>query len=176
MPPEPNEFSSEEDKSYYCSVVGNMMHVCSNAVNGCLDANGKCKRGYSSRTIIVETTLDDNGYPVYRRRYERDFKVVPHNREILLDWDGHINIEYAGTTFTVLYLYKYLFKGIIIIVLVKTAIFVLRLFVSNIQLSHTHDHNNMIETAIFELSLFVIETAIFVLSFFVTTIITHTII
>jgi hypothetical protein len=38
-------------------------------------------------------------------------KVVPHNREVLLDWDGHINVEYAGTSYTVLYLYKYLFKG-----------------------------------------------------------------
>jgi hypothetical protein len=40
-----------------------------------------------------------------------DLKVVPHNREVLLDWDGHINVEYAGTSYTVLYLYKYLFKG-----------------------------------------------------------------
>ena len=37
--------------------------------------------------------------------------IVPHNRNILLDWDAHINVEFAGTSFTVLYLYKYLFKG-----------------------------------------------------------------
>ena len=57
------------------------------------------------------TFLDENGYPTYRRRSQRDLKVVPHNRELLLDWNGHINVEYAGTTNTVLYLYKYLFKG-----------------------------------------------------------------
>ena len=26
-------------------------------------------------------------------------------------WDGHANVEYSGSTYTVLYLYKYLFKG-----------------------------------------------------------------
>ena len=42
---------------------------------------------------------------------EEDFRVVPHNRELLLDWEAHINEEYAGTSNSVLYLYKYLFKG-----------------------------------------------------------------
>jgi hypothetical protein len=35
---------------------------------------------------------------------EEDFRVVPH-------WEGHKNVEYAGTSNSVLYLYKYLFKG-----------------------------------------------------------------
>ena len=38
---------------------------------------------------------------------EEDLRVVPHNRELLLDWEEHMNVEYAS----VLYLYKYLFKG-----------------------------------------------------------------
>ena len=38
-------------------------------------------------------------------------KVVPHNKLILLDWDGHCNVEYAGSARGVLYLYGYLFKG-----------------------------------------------------------------
>jgi hypothetical protein len=76
-----------------------------------LDKNGNCKRGYRSREAMESTTLDHNGYPIYRRPNRDDLKVVPHNREVLLDWDGHINVEYAGTSYTVLYLYKYLFKG-----------------------------------------------------------------
>ena len=52
-------------------------------------------------TTIV-TTLDENGYPVYRRRRAKDFMIVPHNRNILLDWDAHINVEFAGESFTVL--------------------------------------------------------------------------
>jgi len=37
--------------------------------------------------------------------------VVPHNRLLLKDWNGHANVEFAGSTYTVIYLYKYLFKG-----------------------------------------------------------------
>jgi hypothetical protein len=40
-----------------------------------------------------------------------DLKVVPLNREILVDWDGHINVEYVRNSYTVLYIYKYLVKG-----------------------------------------------------------------
>lgn len=43
--------------------------------------------------------------------YAWQFKVVPHHRGILMDWDGHANLEYCGDAYTVLYLYKYLFKG-----------------------------------------------------------------
>jgi hypothetical protein len=38
---------------------------------------------------------------------EEDCRV----RELLLDWEKHINAEYAGTSNSMLYLYKYLFKG-----------------------------------------------------------------
>lgn len=40
-----------------------------------------------------------------------DLRVVPHNKKILLDWDGHCNVEYAGSAKGVLYMYGYLFKG-----------------------------------------------------------------
>ena len=111
MPPEPNDQSSDEDRRYYNCVLRDMVHVCSNAVNGCLDQHGNCKRGYRTRDTMGQTTIDENGYPKYRRPNREDLKVVPHNREVLLDWDGHINVEYAGSSYTVLYLYKYLFKG-----------------------------------------------------------------
>ena len=108
---EVDELSMEEDIMYYDLVKDNMIHVCSNAVNGCIDSIGNCRRGYRGRIQTESSTLDANGYPKYKRPTERDFNVVPHNRELLLDWEGHINVEYAGTSYTVLYLYKYLFKG-----------------------------------------------------------------
>ena len=112
MPPERTELSSEEDIRYYKAVEDHMIHCCcAQAENGCLDKNGKCKRGYQNDEVRPVSILDENGYPTYRRRAKRDLKVVPHNRDLLLDWDGHINVEYAGKTYTVLYLYKYLFKG-----------------------------------------------------------------
>ena len=88
MPSTPTNQSSEEDWKYFNCVEQNMIHVCSNAVNGCLDKKGNCKRGYRSREAMESTTLDHNGYPIYRRPNRDDLKVVPHNREVLLDWDG----------------------------------------------------------------------------------------
>jgi len=99
----------------YCELVRkHMIHKCSIAVNGCKkDVNCPCKRGYSDTAPAVETThLDPLGYPIYRRRTDRDKRVVPHNKEILLAWDGHANLEYAANAKCVLYLYNYLYKGI----------------------------------------------------------------
>ena len=107
MPDDPTIDSSipNEDNNnlaYFNAVKDNMIHQCSKAINGCLDANNICKRGYGNSELRPFTFLDENGYPTYRRRSHQDLKVVPHNRDLLLDWNGHINVEYAGTTYTVL--------------------------------------------------------------------------
>ena len=103
MPPESsgNVATMAEDNLHYERVKADMIHVCSSAENGCIDSNGNCKRGYKNRVPMEFSILDANGYPKYKRPTERDFKVVPHNRELLLDWEGHINVEYAGTSYTV---------------------------------------------------------------------------
>jgi len=88
-----------------------MMHKCSKEVNGCLDENGVCKRGYQTTVVVPATFFDSKGFPIYRREKEEDLKVVPYNNEILLDWSGHANVEWCGSTYTCVYLYKYLFKG-----------------------------------------------------------------
>ena len=111
MPEELTDLSSPEDQLYCKTVQDNMIHKCSDAINGCIDKNGGCRRGYKNEERRPLTTLDENGYPTYRRRTVRDLKVVPHNRQIILEWEGHMNVEYAGSSYTVLYLYKYLFKG-----------------------------------------------------------------
>jgi hypothetical protein len=59
----------------------------------------------------AETTFDEKGYPIYCRPDKNDQRVVPHNKDILLDWDGHSNLEFAASTYCIFYLYKYLFKG-----------------------------------------------------------------
>src|SRR3546814_15967439 len=61
---------------------------------------------------MTETThFNDRGYPIYRHSTPESSKVVPHNRLLLELWDGHVNVEFAGYVFLVLYLYKYIFKG-----------------------------------------------------------------
>ena len=66
---------------------------------------------------ILETYFDEKEYPIYRRRKNKknplpnDLCVVSHNRDILMDWNGHCNLEYVGNSSVIEYLYKYLFKG-----------------------------------------------------------------
>ena len=99
------------DPHYYNLVKNKMTHKHSKGVNGCMGANGKgCNKGFD-KTHVCETSLDAKGYPTYRRDCNEDLMIVVHNRQILIDWDGHACCEYSGSTYTLLYLYSYLFKG-----------------------------------------------------------------
>jgi hypothetical protein len=48
---------------------------------------------------------------VYRRREECDKKIVPYNLQIMMDWDSHINVEFCGSAYCALYMYKFCYKG-----------------------------------------------------------------
>ncbi len=91
----------------------NNTHKCATAINGCKkEADDECRRGYSCIETIFETFV--NGHTnriVYRRRMECDMKIAPYNMQMMLDWDSHINVEYSGSAYCALYLYKYCYKG-----------------------------------------------------------------
>ena len=76
----------------------------------------ECRRKFNN-VEILETYFDEKEYPIYRRRKNiynplpNDLCVVSHNRDILMDWNGHCNLEYVGNSSVIEYLYKYLFKG-----------------------------------------------------------------
>ncbi len=48
---------------------------------------------------------------VYQHRMECNLKIVPYNLQMIMDWDSHINVEYSGSAYCALYLYKYCYKG-----------------------------------------------------------------
>jgi hypothetical protein len=97
------------NEPYRALIRQHMVHKCSSA---CLKSDNKtCKRGYTERGINKVDSFHSKGYPVYKRPTKEDLRVVPHNKDILFDWNGHANVEFCGHTFTVMYLYKYLFKG-----------------------------------------------------------------
>ncbi len=48
---------------------------------------------------------------IYQHRMEYDLKIVPYNLQMIMDWDSHINVEYSGSAYCDLYLYKYCYKG-----------------------------------------------------------------
>ena len=102
--------SSTEDIQYNKMIESYMIHKCSSGtVNSCLDSDGQCSKHYTTNKIQSKTTFDERGFPEYKRRTTKSLKVVPHNRKILIDWNGHANVEFAGSTFLVLYLYKVTF-------------------------------------------------------------------
>ena len=48
---------------------------------------------------------------VYQRRMICDLMIVPYNLQIMMDWDSHINVEFSGSAYCALYMYKYCYKG-----------------------------------------------------------------
>ena len=88
-----------------------MIHKCYTGEGGCLnEKTGLCERGFTSTVIEHRISLEAHGYSHYKHNRIEDLKVVPHNVNILLDWNGHANVEYSGS-YCEIYLYKYLFKG-----------------------------------------------------------------
>ena len=73
-----------DNHKLHAIIEQNMVHVCANAVNGCLNANGVCRRGYSNQLLRPETLISLEGYPVYKRIRHEDLNVVPYNPQVCL--------------------------------------------------------------------------------------------
>ena len=102
--PEPTSMHPDDiqDHEIYRKLVGTcMLHRCyPQSEGGCVGENGFCKRGYETSRMVQETHFDEKGFPVYRRRQPADCRVIPHNRQMLIDWGGHVNMEYSGSVYT----------------------------------------------------------------------------
>ncbi|CAH9097471.1 unnamed protein product, partial [Cuscuta europaea] len=100
-----------------------MMHgPCGRAVKSapCM-VDSKCTK-YFPKKWCADTTVDDDGYPVYRRRNndrvisknkaDLDIRfVVPHNRYLLMKYGAHMNVEWCNRSMSIKYLFKYINKG-----------------------------------------------------------------
>ena len=115
--------SPTRDPEGYKAVTEYMLHgPCGTQTNNATcTVEGKCTKHYP-KLFYAETTIDDDGYPVYRRRnsgvsaikgkytYDNSY-VVPHNRYLLLKYEAHINVEWCNRSRAIKYLFKYLNKG-----------------------------------------------------------------
>ena len=113
----------ETDPVGYKAVVQYMLHgPCGshNMNSPCMEKQ-KCTKHYP-KPFRSHTTVDEDGFPKYRRRdvgktavkngVELDNRwVVPHNVDLVVKYDAHINVEHCNQGRSIKYLFKYIHKG-----------------------------------------------------------------
>ncbi|GKD28833.1 hypothetical protein Tco_1239611, partial [Tanacetum coccineum] len=83
--------------------------------------NSKCKKDFP-KEYCNQTYVDKSGFVHYKRRDTGvtttrhnvgldNRYVVPYNKQLLLAFYAHINVEYCGWTMLIKYLFKYISKG-----------------------------------------------------------------
>ena len=97
-----------EDPIAYEDVKQFMMHgPCgyANPRSPCM-VNDKCTK-YFPKKIYEETTIDEEGFPIYRRRNDGktivkngitldNRYVVPYNVDLLVKYQSHLNVEWCN--------------------------------------------------------------------------------
>ncbi|XP_076885915.1 uncharacterized protein LOC143535580 [Bidens hawaiensis] len=116
--PDPNE-----DPELYSLVSDHMMHgPCGVANPKCSCMVDNCCSKKFPKKFQNETSIDSNGFPVYRRRdlgnvvvksgVNLDNRhVVPFNTRLLKKYQAHINVEWCNQEGSIKYLFKYTNKG-----------------------------------------------------------------
>ncbi|KAH9622346.1 hypothetical protein KSS87_022355, partial [Heliosperma pusillum] len=112
-----------EDHVLHFVVCAHMLHgPC-----GTANRNSPCMIGekcskYYPKECTERTTVDKDGYPIYRRRkngvvvFKNDVpmsngSVIPYNPQLLLKYRAHINVEWCNQSRAIKYLFKYINKG-----------------------------------------------------------------
>ncbi|XP_035830146.1 uncharacterized protein LOC110887742 [Helianthus annuus] len=83
--------------------------------------DGTCSKNFP-KNYESATRFDKEGYAHYKRKADGFFVikngvtldnsfVVPYNKDLLLRFDAHINVEYCGWNMVIKYLFKYISKG-----------------------------------------------------------------
>ena len=111
------------DPNTYKTVVQSMIHgPCGiHKSNAPCMKDGKCSKKYP-RNFQENTTENEDGYPIYRRRnngrtvevnkIQLDNRwVVPYNPYLTTKYDCHINVEICSSITAIKYLFKYIYKG-----------------------------------------------------------------
>jgi hypothetical protein len=100
-----------------------MMHgPCGPANLNSACMNGKRCTKYFPKKFIDSTSIDEDGFPVYKRRdngvcvekngTQLDNRyAVPYNPLLLMRYQGHVNTEYCNKSNAIKYLFKYVNKG-----------------------------------------------------------------
>ncbi|GKV43081.1 hypothetical protein SLEP1_g50419 [Rubroshorea leprosula] len=109
------------DPELYDVVKACMMCGRANPKSPCMKGGKNCTKHFP-RGFCSRTTIDEEGFPHYRRKdngrtvkkkgVELDNRyAVPYNAKLLLKYKAHINVEYTCQTSAIKYLFKYIHKG-----------------------------------------------------------------
>nr|KAJ0194029.1 hypothetical protein LSAT_V11C800414390 [Lactuca sativa] len=115
--------NKENDPELYALVSEFMMHGPCGSDNPkcpCMSDN-KCSKNFP-KSFLENTSVDSNGYPIYRRRNDGSFveksgvrldnrSVVPYHKALLKRYQAHINVEWCNQAASIKYLFKYINKG-----------------------------------------------------------------
>ncbi|XP_022019618.1 uncharacterized protein LOC110919663 [Helianthus annuus] len=112
-----------EDPELYSLVSDFMMHgPCGHANKKCPCMVGnRCSKNFPKK-FLESTSIDSDGFPVYRRRDSGHMvvkkgvtldnrSVVPYNKKLLKRYQAHINVEWCNQAGSIKYLFKYINKG-----------------------------------------------------------------
>ncbi|KAH7544828.1 hypothetical protein FEM48_Zijuj01G0027600 [Ziziphus jujuba var. spinosa] len=104
------------DPEYYVVIKNLMMHGPCGSLrkNSPCILDGRCTKYFPKRYVDC-TTIDEDGYPIYRRRDNgRKIEkngialdnryVVPHNRYLLLKYGAHMNVEWCNQSRSIKYI------------------------------------------------------------------------
>ncbi|XP_077252576.1 uncharacterized protein LOC143891975 [Tasmannia lanceolata] len=112
------------DYTAYAAVAEYMMHGPCGAANNkapCMNGGNYCSKKFP-KFFYTETTLSEGRFPIYRRRDNDRFVqkgeikldnryVAPHNVDLIVKYQSHINIEWCNRSRAIKYLFKYINKG-----------------------------------------------------------------
>nr|KAJ0205016.1 hypothetical protein LSAT_V11C500241990 [Lactuca sativa] len=112
-----------EDPDLYSLVNEFMIHDPCGAENmncPCM-VDKRCSKNFPKQ-LCNHSSVDHNGFPLYRRRNDGHFveksgvrldnrNVVPYNKYLLKRYQAHINIEWCNQGSSIKYLFKYINKG-----------------------------------------------------------------